>query len=48
MAGKNAGMSVCCIKDDSSKHTVDKNKELSDYYINSFYDIEEVKNFEGI
>ena len=48
MAGKNAGMSVCCIKDDSSKYTVDKNKELSDYYINSFYDIEEVKNFEGI
>jgi HAD superfamily hydrolase (TIGR01509 family) len=48
MAGKNAGMKVCCIMDPSSNDTVEKNRELSDYYINSFYDIEEVKNYEGI
>ena len=39
MAGKNAGMRVCCIDDDYSADDVDKKKALSDYYIYSYDEV---------
>ena len=40
MAGKNAGMRVCAVEDEYSMHqTLDK-KELADYYIKDFYEID--------
>ncbi len=39
MAGKNAGMKVCAVSDTYSESVVEKKKELSDYYINDYYDI---------
>lgn len=39
MAGKNAGMNVCAIKDEYSLDLEDEKKELADYYIDTFHDI---------
>lgn len=39
MAGKNAGMKVCAVYDHFSKEVTMQKKELSDYYIESFYEI---------
>jgi len=39
MAGKNAGMTVCGIDDDYSADDVDKKKELADYYIYSYDEV---------
>ncbi|MDF2590182.1 MAG: hypothetical protein K0S41_4023 [Anaerocolumna sp.] len=39
MAGKNAGMKVCAVYDHFSKEVTMHKKELSDYYIESFYEI---------
>ncbi len=40
MAGKNAGMEVCAVADDFSKGLVDQKKELADYYIQDFNEID--------
>ncbi|MBC7961188.1 MAG: HAD family hydrolase, partial [Vallitaleaceae bacterium] len=42
MAGKNAGMKVCAVYDDFSKHVVEEIKTLSDYFINSFDELMEM------
>lgn len=39
MAGKNAGMRVCCIDDDYSADDVDNKKSLADYYIFSYDEV---------
>lgn len=39
MAGKNAGMKVCAVYDHFSKEVTMQKTELSDYYIESFYEI---------
>jgi HAD superfamily hydrolase (TIGR01509 family) len=39
MAGKNAGMKVCAVYDEYSKDIDKEKRELADYYIKSFYDI---------
>lgn len=38
-AGKNAGMTVCAIYDDFTKHKVEEKKREADYYIDSYFDI---------
>lgn len=40
MAGKNAGMRVCAVEDDYSMHQTAEKKELADYYIKDYYEIE--------
>lgn len=40
MAGKNAGMKVCAVEDDFSKIQEEKKRELADYYIDNYYDIQ--------
>ena len=39
LAGKRAGMEVCAVYDAFTEQADDKKKELSDYYINSFYEL---------
>lgn len=39
MAGKNAGMKVCAVEDEFSRPVVEEKKELSDYYIKDYFDI---------
>ena len=39
MAGKNANMTVCAIYDDFSKAETEKKIELSDYYINNYFEL---------
>ena len=39
MAGKNAGMKVCAVEDSYSALVADKKRELSDYYINDYFEI---------
>lgn len=41
LAGKNAGMTVCAVEDDFSKHQIEKKKELADYYIQNYNNIKE-------
>ena len=41
LAGKNAGMQVCAVYDEDSKHQEDKKRALADYYI---YNYEDIKN----
>ena len=40
MAGKNAGMRVCAVEDAYSMHQIAEKKELADYYIKDYYEIE--------
>lgn len=40
MAGKNAGMKVCAIADSYSEPFVDKKKEISDYFIEDYFEID--------
>lgn len=40
MAGKNAGMKVCAIADGYSAPFVDKKREISDYYIEDYFEID--------
>ena len=40
MAGKNAGMHVCAVEDDFSRPQEAKKRELADYYIQDYFDIE--------
>lgn len=40
MAGKNAGMKVCAIADSYSEPFVDKKREISDYYIEDYFEID--------
>ena len=40
MAGKNAGMRVCCVDDKYSDYCKDEKVKLSDYYIYSYDDID--------
>lgn len=40
MAGKNAGMRVCAVEDAYSMHQIEEKKELADYYIRDYYEIE--------
>lgn len=40
LAGKNAGMSVCGVDDLCSRVQEQKKKELADYYIKNYYDID--------
>ena len=40
MAGKNAGMRVCCVDDKYSEYCLEDKKKLSDYYIYSYDDID--------
>lgn len=39
MAGKNAQMKVCAVKDAYSDHQDDEKREISDYYINSYVEL---------
>ena len=39
MAGKNAGMKVCAVKDDFSEPMAEKKRALADYYIEDYDDI---------
>lgn len=39
LAGKNAGMKVCAIKDEHSLNLEAEKKELADYYIETFYEV---------
>lgn len=39
MAGKNANMTVCAVYDDFSKGETEKKIELSDYYINNYFEL---------
>ena len=39
MAGKNADMKVCAVKDAYSEHQEEQKKELSDYFINSYVEL---------
>ena len=39
MAGKSAGMKVCAVEDEYSKHQRNQKKELADYYIHEFQQI---------
>lgn len=39
MAGINAGMTVCAVEDEYSKHTREKKKQLAHYYINDFQEV---------
>lgn len=41
LAGKNAGMRVCAVADDFSLLQLEKKKELADYFIQDFRDIEQ-------
>lgn len=41
-AGKSAGMKVCAVYDDFSKHVVEEIKSLADYYIESFKELLEM------
>lgn len=41
LAGKNAGMRVCAVEDDFSKPQREKKRELADYYIQDFDDIQQ-------
>lgn len=40
LAGKSAGMRVCAIDDDYSKNDVEEKKELADYYIFSYDEVQ--------
>ncbi len=40
LAGKNAGMRVCAVEDDFSRPQIRKKRELADYYIQDYYDIQ--------
>lgn len=40
MAGKSAGMTVCCIDDDYSADDVENKKAAADYYIYSYDEVE--------
>ena len=40
LAGKNAGMHVCAVEDDFSRPQEAKKRELADYYIQDYFDIE--------
>ena len=40
MAGKNAGMKVCAVEDSYSALVADKKRELADYYINDYFEID--------
>lgn len=40
LAGKRAGMKVCAVEDDFSKPQEEKKRELADYYIRDYHDIE--------
>lgn len=40
MAGKNAGMKVCAVDDASSKCQTDAKKQLADYFIHNYFEIE--------
>lgn len=40
LAGKRAGMEVCAVDDDASAHLNERKKELADYFINSFGELE--------
>lgn len=39
LAGKRAGMTVCAIEDEFSKHMEEEKRRLSDYYIRDYFDI---------
>lgn len=39
MAGKAAGMTVCAIDDEYSRHMEDEKRKLADYYIHDYFDI---------
>lgn len=39
LAGKRAGMKVCAIEDDFSRHMEAEKRELADYYIRDYFDI---------
>lgn len=40
LAGKRAGMEVCAVDDETSRHLNDQKKGLADYFINSFTELE--------
>ena len=40
MAGKNAGMEVCAVEDEFSLNQTEEKKELADYYIRDYFEIE--------
>ncbi len=46
-AGKNAGMKVCGIKDTYAEMRKDNVREIADYYIEDFFDIEQFANGTG-
>jgi HAD superfamily hydrolase (TIGR01509 family) len=42
IAGKSAGMKVCCVDDIYSKDDYEEKKKLADYYIKNYYDLDVV------
>lgn len=40
LAGKNAGMKVCAVEDDFSAPQMEKKRELADYFIRNYFDIQ--------
>lgn len=40
LAGKNAGMRVCAVEDEFSRPQIQKKRELADYYIQDYLDIQ--------
>lgn len=43
LAGKRAGMKVCAVEDKFSREDRPRKRELADYYIDSFWEIEELR-----
>ena len=39
MAGKNANMKTCAVKDDYSMYQDEEKRKLADYYIEDYYEI---------
>ena len=40
LAGKNAGMEVCAVEDEFSMDQTDLKKQLADYYIQDYFEVE--------
>ena len=42
LAGKAAGMKVCAVEDESSRHQEEEKRRLADYYITNYFEIIEI------
>ena len=39
LAGKRAGMTVCAVEDEFSRHMEEEKRELADYFISDYFEI---------